>query len=288
MVDLMGTVPPEQLLRSGAVGAICYTSKVNRRKCPKPGYAARLVALGGRVAFVYEDGASSALRGHQAGVDHGRYAVTDVRAQGYPAGCTIFATADFDAHPDQIRDYVHGFAQVVRASGYQVGLYANGLCIRTFKAEGLVSVGWLTCSGGFRGSKDHTGADLWQRCTGQRPMLTIPGYSIDTNVLLAERVGAWGEPAPVAARPKVIADFPGVIHPGDTGHPVAMWAFVLTACGYRGFTSRPYALARQMGVGKVHATKRFQRRHHLPATGVVDRATWDAAGRVLEAKRGIR
>lgn len=287
MVDLVGTIPPDVLLRSGAVGAFGYSSH-NRRKCPSRTYGAQLVARGGRYAIVFEDAARRALAGHQAGVDDATFAVDDARAQGYPYGCTIFATADFDADPNAIREYVAGFSRVVRRAGYVMGLYANGACLRTFKAEGLITYGWLTCSGGFRGSRDHTGADVWQRCAGQQPMLNIPGYSIDTNVLYAPHIAAWGEPEtpknhqPV---PGAIAAYPGTIRPGDDNAKVAMWTFVLVACGYRGFLSKPMSAARKMGPGKVHATKRFQRRHHLPATGVVDLGTWTAAGLLLAKKK---
>lgn len=290
MVDLYGTIPPRTLLSHGAVGAIGYSSRY-RRKCPPKGYGAQLVALGGRYAIVFEDTARESLDGASAGHDNGNFAVGDAKAQGYPKGCTIFASADFDAHPDQIRAYVQAFSSVARRAGYEMGLYANGLCIRTFKAENLIRYGWLTCSGGFRGSRDHTKVDLWQRCSKQTPMLSIPGYSIDTNVLLATRVGAWGEPPVVSIPdkplplPGVIASFPGIIRPGDDNEKVAMWTFVLAAMGYHGYVSKPFRLACKMGPGKVTTTKRFQRRHGLPGTGIVDLPTWTKAGLVLQRKR---
>lgn len=285
MVDLMGTIRPPATLLRYCRGQFVYSGH-NRRKCPKPGYLVQLVARGGWTAIVFEDSATRALAGYQAGVDDAHFAIADAHAQGYPPGCSIFATADFDADPNRIRDYVTGFSKTVRAGGFSMGLYANGACIRTFKSEGLITWGWLTCSGGFRGSRDHTGVDVWQRCAGQDGQIAIPGYSIDTNHILTVGgyIAAWGQhPGQVSADRKAIAAFPGVIRPGDAGTKVAMATVVLVMLGERGFASRPLRLARKQGVGKVRAWKRWQKAHGLVPDGVVGPVTWAKADEVLSA-----
>lgn len=291
LVDLRGTIPPDVLLGQpphvdaakvshDIKGAIPYTGH-NRAKCPAKGYSASLVGAGGWVAYVFEDRANRALDGYQAGRSDGAFAVADVRAQGYPAGCVIFTTADFPAHWSQISEYVRGFSEVVKAAGYVCGLYADGECIRGAKAAGLIVVGWLTCSGGFPGSGDHTGVDIRQRCAGEGDQIAIAGYGIDTNYVDTPFIAAWGQTVNPQPPTYVPAPFPGrFITPGEESNDVRIWTFILVGLGYHGFLSRGRAAA-MYGIGKQRATKRFQRRHGLHADGIIGPLTWAAADKQL-------
>lgn len=82
--------------------------------------------------------------------------------------------------------------------------------------------------------------------------------------------------------------FPGTIRSGETSYRVQQWAVLLTALGYRGFNATGPS-GRVYGIGKVLATKRFQRRHGLVVDGIVGPKTWaKAIERLLANRRPAR
>jgi hypothetical protein len=124
---------------------------------------ARAIAKAGiKLGIVYEDAGStassfSATTGHASAAYSRKMAV----ARGQPSGSAVYFAVDFDASAKVIRNsIIPYFAGVYRAfmetNGLpvlRVGAYCSGLCgdmLRAVHPEILI---WITCSGGFAGSK---------------------------------------------------------------------------------------------------------------------------------------
>ena len=105
---------------------------------------------------------------------------------------------------------------------------------------------------------------------------------LDRNVMTPQAFATLTRavPVPVPDGQK----FPGVIHSGDRGQRVQDWAWILRLCGYNGFIVKGES-GKVFKVGKVAATRRFQKARGLPVTGIVDKATWDAGVARAKAKK---
>ena len=111
------------------------------------------------------------------------------KALGQPVGSTIYLGVDFDASTDQLVEVKKYFAvatPILRAAGYDVGVYGSGLSLRLLKAWGLVDKLWLSMSTGFRESKNFTAWDMKQ----QAKETMFGGKGVDFNYIQHD-VGAW-------------------------------------------------------------------------------------------------
>jgi len=91
-------------------------------------------------------------------------------------------------------------------------------------------------------------------------------------------------PVPLAAFPRLSADY--TLREGDESFLVRLIQYALGELEliYEGFESIP-----QSGIydaATVEAVRGFQKRHSLPETGEVDRATWDALASVYNREFG--
>jgi hypothetical protein len=102
------------------------------------------------VAFNFEDGGAQALNGYDQGVQDGEFATAEAAALGYPAGCVIFFSVDFDM-TDQaaaVCAYFDGIRTVI--GQYKPGVYGGIATLDAVCGGGHADAGWqsMAWSGG--------------------------------------------------------------------------------------------------------------------------------------------
>jgi Domain of unknown function (DUF1906) len=98
---------------------------------------------------------------------------------GQPKGTGVFPTADYDSNPNDILPYARVFHDIIKAEGFLMGIYANGVTCKALKDAGLAHWDWLTQSTGFEGY------EMWKPHTSiiQEPSGTVLGLDVDFNVI---------------------------------------------------------------------------------------------------------
>lgn len=189
------TAPPVDAMRSAGVVGLCrYLSwlyrwggtthdHVNPKIIQQAEYD-RLVAAGFGVALNWEYDDHDWLGGASGGHDHAAEAVRQARALGYPGGCVIYGSADFDMTRAQWDSAGHAYAQAfaagISAGGYAPGVYGPYDVLTWCRDLGGFRYYWQArmsraWSGG-RNSHDWPGAHLMQR-----RRTTIGGVDCDAN-----------------------------------------------------------------------------------------------------------
>jgi hypothetical protein len=98
------------------------------------------------VGLNWESAAGAALRG-AAGRADAVEAVRQAKALGYPAGCTIYFSIDFDQNASQAtacNAYLRAAQTVLHAAGYRAGVYGGYNAVRRAFDAGVVDDGWQT------------------------------------------------------------------------------------------------------------------------------------------------
>src|SRR6185369_1500579 len=106
-----------------------------------------LLAKGFHVALNWEFDAQDQLGGAVAGNQHATEAVKQAKALGYPAGCTIYFSADFDTSEAQqatVNAYMTAAGKVVHAAGYRIGIYGGYYVVKRAFDAGVTDDGWQT------------------------------------------------------------------------------------------------------------------------------------------------
>lgn len=174
-----------------------------------------LLAAGLAVGLVYESTAGRALQGAVAGRSDGILATARARTVGYPAGCALFYSVDFDATAAQlpaVTAYAQAFASAV--DGYVPGGYGGGDVVDQLAAAGRAGACWWQAAG-WSHRRTSANAHLLQRVVKHWP--DIPGT--DENVLLRPLpLAGWQQPAPSPST-SGDDDMPAavIIRNGDTG-----------------------------------------------------------------------
>jgi hypothetical protein len=138
-----------------------------------PAEARAIAAAGLKLGIVYEDrGATASSFSDKTGYLSARYSLDQAIKRGQPAGSAIYFAVDFDATAADVRDRILPyFDGVYRAmmedhgAVLRVGAYCSGAVAVALKAKHPDILIWITCSGGFRGTKAYLAAgkqDLWQ------------------------------------------------------------------------------------------------------------------------------
>jgi hypothetical protein len=151
------------------------------------------VAAGIGVTLNWEYGSQDWLGGGTVGAQHATEAVRQAHALGYPTGCTIIGSADFDMTRTQWtsagRGYALAFEAAIRAGGYQPGVYGPWDVLAWCDAETGIGVFWQagmsTAWSGGRNANLWPGAHLRQR--GHK---TVGGLDADWNDILSPD---WGQ-----------------------------------------------------------------------------------------------
>lgn len=175
------------------------------------GYAKKLFALGYRAFGFYlrADRAPQAMlhelhtaglklfsiweRGHPTsaayftksqGAQDGHLAAAYAHEIGQPAGTTISPCVDYDSNPDDVKDYLIAFHDVIKAAGYKSLPYGNGDTLKWAVDSGYAYGGFLSQSKGFSGYSDFLPhAKIVQGSTA-----TVLKFDVDYDTVVDESV----------------------------------------------------------------------------------------------------
>ena len=241
-------------------------------------------AAGFGVWLIWESTATRALTGYTNGYKDALKANAAADALGAPANVVICWTVDTDVTPADVLPYARGFKA---ASRRPAAVYGEAGVIDRCMAEALVIDGWQTNARGWDQPR-RTSPDASMR---QHLAATVPGLGyVDPNDFDADTRLIWWpaghelEHQTPTVPPGIAAWSGRTLRRGDRGKAVAEAFLLLRIAGYFGFALVPQTAAEAFGIGKEHAVRRFQRRHHLPVTGRIDEATFRAIATAAHAK----
>ena len=242
-----------------------------------------LLAKGFEVSLNWEYNAQDQLGGAASGKLHGAEAVKQARALNYPAGSTIYFSADFDATEEQqpsINAYMLAAKAVVHASGYRIGIYGGYYVVKRAFDAGVTDDGWQSYA--WSGGQWDARAAIRQDHNG----ITCGGAACDHNI----RVGTThlahpkAATAPAPAKVTTATIEPGAKFPlpsgsyyGDIKGPAASHGGAIAS-------DKPIVAAIQKLVGAaidgefgpatITAVKAWQKAHGLTADAQVGPTTW--------------
>jgi hypothetical protein len=200
------TAPSSSALRGAGVTGLCrYLSWLDRDTLGKIIHQAeydRLIGDGFAVALNWEYAATDWTRGSAAGLAHGAEAVRQAKALGYPPGCVILGSADFDmtlaAWGNAGAAYGSAFSRTVRAAGYLAGVYGPYDVLTWCRDAGYADVFWQ--AGMSTDWSGHRNANAWPWAhLRQRRYITIGGITCDYNDILRSNYGACLAGRPMGA-----------------------------------------------------------------------------------------
>lgn len=198
VIDTVASPPVDAMRAAGVTGVVRYLSLPQGNTVWKRIFAPEyntLRAAGFDVLLNWEYDAQDWLGGSAAGGQHAAEAVAQAKALGYPAGCAIAGSCDFNMTAAQWQSagwlYAGKFAAVVRAAGYRAGVYGPwdvlGWCQQLGGFEMFWQAGMSTAWSGGRNAQLWPGAHL-----RQRGHLTIAGQDCDYNDVLQSNYGQAG------------------------------------------------------------------------------------------------
>ena len=114
------------------------------------------------------------------GTYDGKHAVAFAQVMGQPEGTPIFAAIDYDSDPADVAAYVEAIHTEVRAAGYLLGLYGNGLTLGHFQDAGYSHYGYLSQSKGFQGYEDY----LPRAAIVQGKETLLCGFDVDLDTVM--------------------------------------------------------------------------------------------------------
>jgi len=221
-VDYTARIDPQALKNAGVSDVfryLCYLPVGNWKVIQRAEYQ-ELLAAGIGVTLNWEFDARDWLTDN--GYAHGNAAANQARNLGYPAGCTIFGSADFDmSRTDWLTRgavYSNQFAAGIRAGGYEPGVYGPYNVLTWVRDSGDMRRFWqagmsTSWSSGLNAGL-WNGANVRQRRTG-----TIGGLSVDINDIITPNWGqargvnsvfdGWGELGPPTGDPYYTEKGPG-------------------------------------------------------------------------------
>jgi hypothetical protein len=180
-------------LRAAGVTAVSRYIAPQSWKRITPAEYARYGPAGMQIVLNWESGATD-LRGLSVAQTkaYAADAVEQARACGYPHGCWIYNSADWDVHASEwptVSANLRAIRPIYSAGGYGLGLYAPWDALswaqRDRLVDGFWQAGMSTSWSGGRNRNAWLGAHLRQRHSG-----TVAGVDCDTNDIL---IGAFGQ-----------------------------------------------------------------------------------------------
>ena len=192
-VDYTSRIPPALLAAYGVSDVsryLCYSPIGDWKKIHQPEYD-ELMNGGFGVTLNWELDARDWVNAN--GAAHGFEAVKEARNLGYPTGCTIIGSADFDMTLDQWkssgRKYAHDFATTLISSRYRPGVYGPFDVLTWVRDAGYMDVFWQ--AGMSTSWSQRRNAELWPGAQiRQRHHLNINGHDTDMSDIL---VPNWGQ-----------------------------------------------------------------------------------------------
>src|SRR5262245_2366708 len=174
VIDCTQSPPVDAMRGAGVTGVIRYLSLPQANTVWKrilaPEYTA-LRAAGFPVLLNWEYAAQDWLGGAAAGAAHAAESVRQARGMGYPAGCVIAGSCDFNISQAQWQSvgwlYAGAFAAGVRSGGYLPGVYGPYDVLTWCRDLGGFTMFWQagmsTSWSGGRNANPWPGAHLRQR-----------------------------------------------------------------------------------------------------------------------------
>lgn len=184
------------LAAAGITGIIRYDSRIGHWKEAGNPEIAAILAAGMAVGIVNEGiGSVPSAFTEESGYLDACYSLARAVGRAQPEGTAIYYAVDFDASSAEIGSHVIPYFLGVQKAHrenvrrWQVGAYCSGLVAMELDSRSLIDLSWITCSGGFAGSRAYVAAgreDLWQyRCEQ-----TLCGLDVDFNLT---PTGVWGQ-----------------------------------------------------------------------------------------------
>jgi Rv2525c-like, glycoside hydrolase-like domain len=202
IIDTSRDVGPylTRLKARGVRTVIRYLNPINPRgeKCVKPSEARQIAVAGLRLALVCEgwgDFAHGAISAG-AGERDGEWCAAYARTLGAPGAAAIFYAVDVDADDEQIRRLVIPYFEAIAARhgdaavNYRRGVYGSGKVLTAVTEAGLAELAWLSCSLGWRGSRECVASNKWM--LRQHAPTLLCGIDCDPN----EANGDFGDFVP--------------------------------------------------------------------------------------------
>lgn len=202
VIDTTKAPPVDAMRSAGVVGVVRYLSwlyryggtthtTINPKIIQKPEYDA-LRAAGLDITLNWEYDPYDWTTGASGGAAHAAEAVRQAKALGYPAGCAIYGSADFNMTASQwtnsCRAYAAAFASGVRAGGYRPGVYGPYDVLSSVQAAGLMDLFWQ--AGMSTAWSDGRNANPWPHAhLRQRARVWIGGVDCDKNDILQANYG---------------------------------------------------------------------------------------------------
>ncbi len=221
VIDYAVGVPSAAAIKAaGHLGAVRYVS--GRRPgtegwmTGKPVTFAETTALAQhnlQTASVYQFGRAETadwLRGAAGAREHAPRAITLHAEAGGPTGRPIYIAIDDNPTPaqyeNQIRPYLQTFSAMLRAAGYQTGVYGNYHVVEWCTQDGIGEFFWMHDWGS--GGKIHPRTTIHQLPQAQQKK--IEGVTVDINHVYADDWGQWTPGVPHVPALSAIPEVPGV------------------------------------------------------------------------------
>lgn len=150
LVDRWGGTTPDEIRAQGADGVLCYLSPTDGQPGSKDATPDQVKAYrdaGLIVGLNWESTGTTPLGGYQAGVADATQALALARERGYPTGCAIYFSCDWDVQQAQLAaifDYFDGARSVLDPAGYLTGIYGGYSPVDTTVGGGHAHSGWQT------------------------------------------------------------------------------------------------------------------------------------------------
>jgi len=189
-------------LRAAGVTAVSRYIAPQVWKRITPTEAAWYAPAGVQLVLNWESGAQDLVNLSQADTEtYARQAVVQAQACGYPAGCVIYVSADWNVAAGQwgtVARNLRAIRSIYRAAGYGLGLYGPWDALAWAKRDGLVDAYWQagmsTSWSGGRNASAWPGAHL-----RQRRATFVAGVDCDVNDILIASFGQAGQPGAAPA-----------------------------------------------------------------------------------------
>ena len=234
---------------------------IANEKVVKPAEARAFAAAGMKLGIVYEINGTPS--GANQGVADGEFALSYMPTIGAPDEALIWYSVDYDPSPAQMQGVIAAFTAFKAALNgkYTVGCYGSGYCCDVLFNGGYIAARWITCSMGFRGSRESIAAGRCELI--QKLPQTIAGLDTDPDVVPANGTAGGFIPNLPAAGP------PDTAWPATDPAAVEWVQAALNAQG----TTPPLDVDGGYGPLTRAAVIEFQTAHDLTADGKAGPAT---------------
>lgn len=189
--DYTSRIDPQQLIAADVVGVCRYLSHdlpSSRYKIIRQDEYDELIAHNIHVVLNWEYAADDWLGGDASGHQHATVAVAQAKGLGHPKGGFIVGSCDFDISATQWQHsgafYARAFDAVVRAAGYEPGVYGPWDALEWCRNSGFMNGFFWQAGMSVKWSEKRNKA-VWPHATlRQYTNGTIGGHPVDLNEIL--------------------------------------------------------------------------------------------------------